>query len=91
MMISGLSTAEFEAGMVSTDAAPDSGASVIVVGGASAATTASTASAVSTVTAVSMFWMGRIWTSSSFRILFKIWVTVQVLVDFYRLVEKFHA
>ena len=89
MVISGLSTAEFEAGMASTDAAPDSGASVIVIGGATAM--ASTASAVSTVTAVSMFWMGRIWTSSSFRILFKIWVTVQVLVDFYRLVEKFHA
>ena len=32
MMISGLSTAEFEAGMASTDAAPDSGASVIVIG-----------------------------------------------------------
>ena len=54
MVISGLSTAESEAGMASMDDAPNSGAGVIVVvvGGAPADTTAPTASTASAVSSL---------------------------------------
>ena len=75
----GLSKAEVEASTASIGAAPDVGASVvlILVSGASAALVATTVSpvpavsAVSTVKTDSSFWAGRAWTPSSFRIFSK--------------------